>query len=279
MPVIEGTAGVPLRIGGTPGAGTDEVQTMDIDATGGSFKLGFGGHVTPAIDWSATNATLLARINTALQGSAEVQTITFGGTPTGGTFRLRFRGQETAAISWSATNNTLRDNVDTALEALGGIGASGVAVAVGTMTAGIGTLTATFAEFADQLPLEVTDNRLTGTAPTVSVARTTTGVRFGPVGKLGIVATAGTLTNGVGTITLTFSGAQVAKRAQPLITVEDNSLTGAGTLTIVETTPGVDADGRGALVGALAVNTTNGKLYVNTGTAVAPTWTLVGGQT
>lgn len=274
MPIIEGTYG-PLFVAGTPGAGTNEVQTMTIDATGGTFRLGFQGFVTGDIAWSATNATLLANINTALQGSAEVQTITFAATPSG-TFRLRFRNQTTALITWSATNNTLRDNVDAALEALTPIGTGGVVTAVGTMTAGVGTLTVTFAAFGDQLPLEVTDNR-TGAA--ITVDRTTPGTAgLRSVGSVGIVATAGTLTAGVGTILLTFSGADLAKKAQPNVMVVNNSLTGTATLTIAETTPGVDADGRGAYPGATAIDTTNKKVYVNTGTASAPTWTVVGSQ-
>ena len=34
-----------------------------------------------------------------------------------------------------------------------------------------------------------------------------------------------------------------------------------------------------AAKGALLVNTSNGKLYVNSGTAASPTWTLIGTQT
>lgn len=151
-------------------------------------------------------------------GTDEVQTLTIGGTPTGGTFRLAFKSRVTAAISWSATNNTLRDNVDAALEALSSIGASGVTTAVGTMTAGIGTLT------------------------------------------------------------ITFAGAK-GKRAQPLITVHSNDLTGTSpTVEVAETTPGVDAGHRGAPKGAMVTDTTNGKQYINTGTATAPTWTVVGAQ-
>jgi hypothetical protein len=146
-------------------------------------------------------------------GTDEVQTLTIGGTPTGGTFKLAFAGFETEPIAWNATNNTLRDNVDAALEALPNIGSGGVTVAVGTMTAGIGTLTITF-----------------------------------------IAA------NG--------------KKAQPTITVANNALEGtAPTLAVEETTPGVDATFRGAGKGALLIDTTNGTLYQNTGTAAAPTWT------
>lgn len=148
-------------------------------------------------------------------GTDEVQTLTIDAT--GGTFRLRYDGFETADISWSATNNTLRDNVDAALEALPNIGTGGVTTAVGTMTAGVGTLT------------------------------------------------------------ITFAGA-LAKKAVPTITVGNNSLTGTATLSVAETTPGVDASGRGAGKGALLIDETNGKAYINTGTPPTPTWTVVGSQ-
>lgn len=148
-------------------------------------------------------------------GTSEVQTLTFGGTPDGGTFKLGFRGRVTAAISWSSTNNTLRDNVDAALEALAIIGTGNVTTAVDSMTAGIGTLTVTFA------------------------------------------------------------GA-LAKKAVPLLTVEDNSLTGtAPTLDVEETTPGVDSTLRAGAIGTLYVNSADGKVYVK---SAANTWTVVGGQ-
>jgi hypothetical protein len=151
-------------------------------------------------------------------GTDEVQTITFGGTPTGGTFTLTFEGHTTAAITWSATNATLVANIDAALEALNNIGSGGVTTAVGTMTAGIGT------------------------------------------------------------ITVTFSGGNVAKKAVGLMTAS-SSLTGTSpTLAVAETTPGVDATGRGAGAGQLLIDTTNKKLYINTGTALAPTWTVTGTQ-
>lgn len=98
------------------------------------------------------------------------------------------------------------------------------------------------------------------------------------VGTNGIVAAAGTLTNGIGTITLTF-GANLAKLAVALITVALNSLAGSSpTLAVAETTPGVTATARGAAPGAQLTDTTNKKLYINTGTALAPTWTVVGSQ-
>ena len=152
-------------------------------------------------------------------GTSEVQTLTFGGTPTGGTFRLNFEGFVTGNISWSATNATLVSNIDTALEALGNVGTSGVTTAVGTMTAGIGT------------------------------------------------------------ITLTFAGNRVAQPVG-LITVDTNALTGTSpTLSNARTTAGVEGQFRGCPKGALAIDRTNGKLYINTGTPPAMVWTVVGTQT
>lgn len=164
--VIEGALGM-YSTAGAPTAGTDEIQTLTIDATGGTFKLAYDGQIT-------------------------------------------------ADITWSATNNTLRDRVDTALEALSNVGAGQVTTAVGTMT------------------------------------------------------------NGVGTLTITFTGT-LAKKNVSLITVNTNALTGTATLSIATTTPGVDASARGAVIGALLTDTTNGKLYITT-TANPPTWGVVGSQ-
>ena len=168
MAIIEGVSAEILNYAGVPSAGTDEVQTLTIDATGGTFKL-------------------------------------------------KFEGFTTSAISWSATNTTLRDNVDTALEALSSIGTGGITTAVGTMTAGIGTATVTFA-------------------------------------------------------------GNLAKKAVGLMTAT-SSLTGTSpTVAVAETTPGVNPTSAGAPVGQLAVDETNAKLYINTGTALSQTWTVVGTQ-
>jgi hypothetical protein len=63
------------------------------------------------------------------------------------------------------------------------------------------------------------------------------------------------------------------------MTIDTNALTGTSpTLAIVETTPGVDATHRGLGAGEYVTDVTNNKLYVNTGTSMAPTWTVVGAQ-
>jgi hypothetical protein len=101
-----------------------------------------------------------------------------------------------------------------------------------------------------------------------------------PIGAGGVVVADGTLTDGIGTVTITFSGANLAKRAQPTITVAANNLTGTDpTVAVAETTPGVGATALGAAKGATLIDTTNGKAYINTGTAAAPTWAVIGTQT
>lgn len=145
-------------------------------------------------------------------GTSEIQTLTIGGTPTAGTFTISFDGFTTSAITWSATNATLLANINTALNAL----------------------------------------------PNLEDGE--------------VVAAAGSLTAGIGTITLTFSGNR-AKLAVNLM-VATSSLTGTSpTAVITETTAGVTATGRGAAKGRLLIDETNATLYQNTGTALSPTWT------
>lgn len=97
------------------------------------------------------------------------------------------------------------------------------------------------------------------------------------IGTGGVSTATGTMTDGIGTITVTAAGS-IAKLAIPTMTVASNG-SEDGTLGITETTPGVTATHRGAIKGALVVDTTNGKLYINTGTPLEPTWTVVGSQT
>lgn len=116
---------------------------------------------------------------TPTDGTNEVQTLTFSGSIDGGTFKLSFRGRATASITWSATNSTLASNTQTALRALSTIDGANVTVAVGTMTSGIGTLTATFngSLAKASLPtMHVAQNALTGSGALVAVSETTPGV-------------------------------------------------------------------------------------------------------
>lgn len=96
------------------------------------------------------------------------------------------------------------------------------------------------------------------------------------IGASGVTTAVGTMTSGIGTITVTFNGNR-GKQSVPTMSVAANG-SAAGTLGVTETTPGVDATGRGASKGAILLDTTNGKQYTNTGTALAPTWTVTGTQ-
>lgn len=151
-------------------------------------------------------------------GTSAVWTVTIGGTPTAGTFTISYSGETSGAITWSATNATLLGNINTALNAMD-----------------------TFSN-----------------------------------GDL--VATDSSLVAGIGDLLLTFSG-NLTKMVIPGALTVTSSLTGTTpTLAIAETTPGVTATGRGLGKGVLCTDTTNGKLYINSGTALAPTWTIVGTQ-
>ena len=114
-----------------------------------------------------------------INGTSEVETITFGGTITGGSFVLRYGNQNTGPIPWSSVNATLINSIQTALLSLGSIKSGGVVVTAGTLTAGIGTVLVTFQNQLAVLtmnPITVVTNGLTGTSPTVAVTVTTLGV-------------------------------------------------------------------------------------------------------
>ena len=99
------------------------------------------------------------------------------------------------------------------------------------------------------------------------------------LGTNGCVASAGTVTAGIGTILLTY-GAARAKENVELMTVFKNSMTGtAPTAAITNTTPGVTATGKYAAFGDVGYDDA-GVLRINTATGgLVPTWTKVGVQT
>lgn len=96
----------------------------------------------------------------------------------------------------------------------------------------------------------------------------------------GVTVAAVSLTSGIGTLDITFSGANVGRKAQNLITVPYNDLTGTSpTVAVAEQTAGVTATQRGAAPGALLIDTSNGALYQNISTTPeAPDWNLVSGN-
>lgn len=96
----------------------------------------------------------------------------------------------------------------------------------------------------------------------------------------GVTVAADSLTSGIGTIDVTFNGANVAKLAHGVMTADASNLTGTSpTVSVAEQTAGINATHRNAAAGAQLVDTTNGVLYINTGSPGSPTWTVVGTQT
>lgn len=96
-------------------------------------------------------------------------------------------------------------------------------------------------------------------------------------GANAFVATAGTLTNGIGTMLITASN-RLAKQAIGAMTIT-NGFTGGTAATISETTAGVTATFWGCGKSTMVKDSTNSKSYINTGTSGgAPTWTVTGTQ-
>jgi len=94
-----------------------------------------------------------------------------------------------------------------------------------------------------------------------------------------VTTAAGTVSSGIGTVTVTFVAA-LGKMAIPVMTVADNSLTGTThVISIADTTPGVAATGRGMATGGVYIDITNGDTYQTSGTPAAPTWGLVAVET
>lgn len=112
-------------------------------------------------------------------GTSEIDTLTIQASTTSGTFTITIAGgRTTGPITWSATNATLVANVDAALEAVPNIGTGGVTTAVGSMTAGIGTITLTFTGKNARMDFPLlgigTNSLVGGAAPTLTT--TTPGV-------------------------------------------------------------------------------------------------------
>jgi hypothetical protein len=271
----------------TPGdTGTNEVQTLTIgnQPTGGTFKLEFDGQTTAAITWSATNITLLANIDAALEalsniGAGEVACAATTLTAGIGALTITFSGTlaETNVATITVADNSLTHATTPTLvfaQTTQGI----IAVnEIQTITFGGTPTTGTFKlGYGGQTTAAITWNATNNTLRDRIDAALEALSNIAP-GE--VTCAVGTMTDGIGTITVTFSGA-LAETDLELMTVEDNSLDDATdpTLAITETTPGVDATMRGASIGAVIRNVSDGKLYINAGTAQEPTWTVVGLQ-
>lgn len=96
--------GSPLANAGAPVAGIDEVQRITIGGTpsGGTFTLTFDGHTTAAIAWSATNATLLANVEAALEALQNIDGVGVADNDLSsgiGSFDVTFNGANLAKLN------------------------------------------------------------------------------------------------------------------------------------------------------------------------------------
>jgi hypothetical protein len=285
MPIIEG--GLEYTNAGAPSAGTSEVQTLTFGGspTGGTFKLAFDGYTTAPISWSATNNTLRDNVDAALEALPNIGaggvTVAVGTMTTGiGTLTVTFAGNLAKMVVPLITvvGNSMVDATPPTIVVVETTkGAATPTNEVQTLTIAAGPPTGgTFKlAFDGQTTAAITWSAVNVTllANIDAALEALSNIEAGD-----IACAATTLTDGVGALTITFSGSLAATDVA-LITVANNSLVGnTGTVSVAETTPGVNATARGAGIGAQLTDTTNGVLYINTGTALSPTWTVVGSQ-
>lgn len=158
----------------------------------------------------------------------------------------------------------------------------GVPTVAGTPSAGtdeVQTLTVTGTPTGGSFKLQFMASRTAAIAYNAAASAVQTALRaLSPIGSSGVTCGGGPLP---GTpVTITFAG-PLARKDVPLVSVVESALTGGSSpaAAVAVTTPGVTASYKGAPVGAQIVDSTTGKHFSNTGTADAPTWTVIGTQT
>jgi len=279
------TPTIPIGIflsDGAPGAGTSEVQTLTIsDFAACSLLLTFlGDSATVTFDGTENNTAIDTAVTTALEGLATIGsggvTVSVSGT-TNRAIAITFAGNlgklavdmisqtvsgGSAVAATLSTNLTGTNNDLTFTAVTAGTGGNSVTVSYVDPSANNASLSVSVLGTAITVNLATDGGGLiTSTATLVRAAL----IASTPAAAL-ITPTLKTGNDGTGVVTALAATALSGGAAAP---------TGA----IVETTPGVTAFARvEAGTGRLASDTTNGKLYINTGTALAPTWTVVGSQ-
>lgn len=225
--------------------GNNEVQTLTIDATGGTFTGTYGGQTTAAVAYNATAAVLkaaLEALSTIGTGNVDVQklrsrwTITQGASANAGQYKIRVTTnfgttsadtQTTATIAYNANTAT----VDAAVEALSNVGTGGAVCAVSSQTTTLVFLTS----LGDVL-VEVVDSTVNNSGVPISEAVTQTDlggvykITFqGALGNTNVAAmttTATSLTGGAGTATIATLTAGSAGTAGTFDVVDLSASTG-----------------------------------------------------
>ena len=197
--------------------GANEVQSITIDATGGTFTITYAGQTTSALSYKASAATVqaaLEALSTISTGNISVTkilnryTLTHSSGTDAGTFGLRLTvggvSRTIEGIAWNETGA----NIDTLVEALDIIGTAGVAV---TGSAG-GPFVFTFALALGEVILEViSDDTNDGGVweGGIGVALNPAGAYYltfindlGNTNVAAVTTGAGSLTGGAGTATV-----------------------------------------------------------------------------
>jgi hypothetical protein len=136
-------AAPPILVAGVPSDGTSEVQTLTIGGTptAGTFTITFDGFTTGAITWTATDATLITNIQTALNAlpnleDGEVTVADTTMTSGIGAATLTFAGNRAKlAVNLMVATSSLTGTSPTAVitETTAGVTASGRGAAKGRL--------------------------------------------------------------------------------------------------------------------------------------------------
>ncbi len=201
----------------TPGnAGTSEVQTVTVVATGGTFTLSFNGQTTAALAYNAT----AAQVQTALTGLSSIGNGNVAVTLAGNTYTVTFQGtlanENVSALAIDGTNLKVNPSASVAVQTPGG---SQSEVQTLTVLAGGGTFTLSF-------------NGQTTTALAFNAAASDVQNALTALSNIGTGNVAVTLTGN--TYTITFQGT-LANQSLALLTVNTANLTGP-TPTVTATT-------------------------------------------
>jgi|ERR1041385_73056 hypothetical protein len=159
--------------------------------------------------------------------------------------------------------------------------AGGLPYSAGVPAAGttaVQTISSTGTPTGGTFKLKYGSQRTSALAYNASAANIQTALRaLSNIGSSGVNCSGGALPTDV---VVTFAG-PLAKRAVKTISVVEKALTGGSSpdITVANTTPGVNSEFPGLAGVGQPVRGGDGKLYVNTGTADSPTWTVAGSQT
>lgn len=163
-----------VKLSAAASGGTDEVVTLTIDATGGTFTLTFGGQTTAAIAENATAATVQAALEAlSTIGAGNVQVVGSAGGPYTIIFRGSLGRQDVGAITTDAT--LLTGGASTATVAVAQAGANAatslsvdalpVALKAGTLLPFSNGVTAKVAVDAAKGATTVTVDEISGSIP------------------------------------------------------------------------------------------------------------------